>query len=174
MNVRREQVDMGFTKDVFPEGTHIDELCAEIDAIVAEVGGSGGPPSPPPAEDDAVNWSEALKAVSGKPSLLRTIVEAALADIPSVMAAISAGVAADDPVKARLAAHNLRGSVRYFGAKQVVQLAQIIETMGDEEDLTGAARLVAVLEDEVKRLVVSLSNYLRGPCELPAQSTRIG
>ena len=135
---------------------HVNELCAEIDAILAAVGGPGGPPYSAAAEEDVVDWAEALKALSGNPKLLKTIVEAALADIPSVMAAISAAVAADDSMQARLAAHNLRGSIRYFGAERAVQLAQIIETMGDEEDLSGAEKLVAVLENEVQRLVAAL------------------
>jgi PAS domain S-box-containing protein len=141
-----------------------NELFEVIDALVASAPESNASP-PPATEQDTVNWSEALSAMRGEPALLRTVVGAALEEVPRLMAAITEAVAARDATRARLAAHTLRSSIRYFGVAQAVQLAQEIETLGGTDNLASAAELVPCLQEQIGRLVTSLSAYLRGTCE---------
>ena len=77
-----------------------------------------------------VDWPAALKAVRGDEHLLQTIVEVALGEVPRLVAEIHRAAAAGDAQSLRLAAHTLKGSVRYFQAEPVVEPAMRLEAMG--------------------------------------------
>ena len=118
--------------------------------------GSEGPPSGPCADD----WSEVYNAAQGDRGLVTTIVRAALEESPRLVAAIGDAIATCDSMALRLAAHTLKGSVRYFGAAQAVDYAAQLERMGQDRDLTAAPPVFANLDVEMARFVKSLANYL--------------
>jgi HPt (histidine-containing phosphotransfer) domain-containing protein len=88
--------------------------------------------------------------------------EAALVEIPRLMAALRDAVAQGDHAKLRLTAHTLKGSVRYFGARQVCHRASELEELGKRNELAGAASALAALETDVQQLTAVLADYLRG------------
>lgn len=120
---------------------------------------------------DSVDWPEALKSVGGDPVLLKTVIEAALQEVPRLMAALAEAAAAGDATAGRLAAHTLRASIRYFGVTRAIQFARQIEAMGGEDNLAGATEILLLLEDEIKVFVRSLSDHLQTsgePAGLPS------
>ena len=108
-----------------------------------------------------VDWSAALKAVRGNRRLLRVIVDAAAKEIPRVLAAIREAVAGGSPAKLQLAAHTLKGVIRYFASSQGFQQVQRLEKMGQDKNLEGAEESLASLEAEVRLLTPALSEYLQ-------------
>ena len=50
------------------------------------------------------------------------------------------------------AAHKLKGSVGIFGAERALDVAQALENMGREGDLTGAEEACLRLDEEIGRL----------------------
>ncbi len=136
-----------------------EELFAAIECLVDRTAPApptaDGFPAPAPAVS-MIDWSTARKAVRGDDRLLDMIVETALGEIPRLLAEIHRAATAGDCQSLRLAAHTLKGSVRYFGAEPVLEPAFNLETMGQKNDLTGASEVLPVLDLAVEQLMVAL------------------
>ena len=115
------------------------QLFAAIEAVIADRPALSAPPTRSLPQGGGVDWSEALRAVQDNPALLATIVEAALEEIPRLLASIRRAVSDRNSTALRLAAHTLKGSLRYFGAAPAVEQAQCLEQMGSDGDLHAAA-----------------------------------
>ena len=94
------------------------------------------------------------------PILLATIVETALEEIPRLLASIRQALDEGNSVDLRLAAHTLKGSLRYFGAAPAVEQAYRLERMGQEGDFGAAAEALRTLDAETQEVVRCLSQYL--------------
>ena len=137
-----------------------EELFRAIDAIFADR--QHAQASTHTVPQDVVNWAEALKTAQGNRKVLKSMTEAALEEIPQLMLAIRQAIASGDHAKLRFAAHTLKGSVRYFGARQVYEHAAKLEDMGRRDELVDAEAICAALEGEISRVTAVLSDYLRG------------
>ncbi|HMI50631.1 MAG TPA: Hpt domain-containing protein [Candidatus Saccharimonadales bacterium] len=104
----------------------------------------------------AVEKQALLDSLGNDVEFLKTIVGIFLTDCPAMLAAIRAAVAARDPVQIRSAAHELKGSVSFFGATYAVEAAQMLESLGRDEKLAEADEGLSVLEREMAVVVLSL------------------
>ena len=120
-------------------------------------GHTDGSPLP---EDPIVDWAAARKAVRGDERLLQTIVETALGEVPQLLAEIRRAAEAGDCQALRLAAHTLKGSIRYFGAQAVLQPALRLEVMGQEDRLEGADEVLSVLDHSAGQLMAALAERM--------------
>ncbi|HID76413.1 MAG TPA: response regulator, partial [Planctomycetaceae bacterium] len=112
------------------------------------------------AEDDSfVDWDAALKAVRGNQELLKTVVDVARQECPKLLESIRRAIGAGDADALKLAAHTLKGSVRYFGGGSAFELAFALETMGKEKRLDEAPEKLARLEQAVHRFLEALQRY---------------
>jgi two-component system sensor histidine kinase/response regulator len=93
--------------------------------------------------------------------LLRTIVEAAAEEIPRLVTAIREAVASGNAARLQLAAHTLKGAIRYFAAGEGWEHVRRLEKMGQDKNLLEAEQSLACLEAEVQRLTPVLSDYLQ-------------
>ncbi|MCY2950484.1 MAG: response regulator [Planctomycetota bacterium] len=116
---------------------------------------------PAEAREEGVNWLEALQTLQGNDSLLKTVVEAALEEIPRLMAAICQAIASSDAAALRLSAHTLKGSLRYFGQSRVCEELLRLEKMGQDRNLRGAAEVYQMLEPAMRRATQCLQDYLQ-------------
>jgi two-component system sensor histidine kinase/response regulator len=112
------------------------------------------------ADADPVDWPAALNNFRGDILLLDTIVETAVAEIPNLLATIRASVTGDDPKTLHRAAHTLKGSVRYFGAGRVIDLAARLESLGQTGNLHAAREVLPALGDASDLLLASLARRL--------------
>jgi CheY-like chemotaxis protein len=153
---------------------------AELFETIAEVLSAGGPPveprsdaplelpaagprcepAPPAVGQTGVDWSLAREAVQGDEALLRSLVEAALVEFPLQVEQIGRAIAANDPAKLRIAAHTLKGSLRYFGVAQAHALAVRLETMGRTAAMAEAPTTVPPLQAEIQDVLAALRGYL--------------
>jgi len=140
---------------------HIDTLFDAIEALFATPGQPTTSPAPAFLEREMLDWSEALRAVRGDQRLLRIIVEAAVEEIPRVTAAIREAVTTGNAAKLQLAAHTLKGAIRYFASGQGFEQVRCLEKMGRDKNLEGAEQSLASLEAEVRLLLPALADYLR-------------
>jgi two-component system sensor histidine kinase/response regulator len=99
-----------------------------------------------------------LASMENDVSFLRTIIGIFLEDCPEMLSKIRAGVVSSDPVQLMNAAHALRGAVSVFGAKEAVEAATILESMGRQEKLESAPQAVCVLEREIALVLSALAN----------------
>ncbi len=136
---------------------------ALFDAIEASIAAGGGPARSPAALPGrgAADWSEALRVVRGDRRLLRVLVEAAAEEIPRITAAIREAVAAGDAANLQLAAHTLKGAIRYFASGQAFEQVRRLEKMGRDKNLEEAQQSLAALEAEVRLLTPLLADHLR-------------
>jgi two-component system, sensor histidine kinase and response regulator len=119
-----------------------------------------GPPSdaaPPPEPMAGVDWDEALRSVRGSRPLLATIIDAALTEIPRLTQAIDRAMADRDATALRLAAHTLKGSVRYFGAGPAFELSYQLELAAHQGRLDDGPAIIVQLKVAVARITADLA-----------------
>ena len=138
-----------------------DEVLETIGALIAATGESAAPAVSAPPEEGLVDWTEALRAVRGDHRLLRVIVEAAAKEIPSQVTAIREAIAGGNATAVQLAAHTLKGAIRYFASGPGFEQVRRLEKMGQNKNLEGAEQSLARLEAEVQPLIRGLADYLR-------------
>jgi PAS domain S-box-containing protein len=138
-----------------------DEVLETIGALIAATGESAAPAVSAPPEEGLVDWTEALRAVRGDYRLLRVIVEAAAKEIPSQVTAIREAIAGGNATAVQLAAHTLKGAIRYFASGAGFEQVRSLEKMGQNKNLEGAEQCLARLEAEVQPLIRGLADYLR-------------
>jgi signal transduction histidine kinase/CheY-like chemotaxis protein len=122
---------------------------------------AGGPEAEPPSAE-VMDWSEALRSVQGDHDLLRSIAEAFLEECPGLLARIEKAIGQADAVALRVAAHTIKGSARYFGAKPTFEQAFDLEKMAGGGKLDRAEEMAAALHVELERLIPVLENFLGG------------
>ena len=106
--------------------------------------------------DVPFEWDAALESVGGDEAMLRELAEMFFAECPKLMQQIREHIASADGPELRRAAHTLKGSAHVFGAEGVAEAAHRLEEIGREEAFADAAEALALLEDEVARLLPAL------------------
>jgi HPt (histidine-containing phosphotransfer) domain-containing protein len=142
------------------------ELMAAIERALAATDGAAPVAKPTgaacaPVEEPAtaIDWSAAREAVQGDESLLAELVSAFLEECPTLMEEIARAVEDADCAALRLAAHRLKGSMRYFGATRAFDQAFILETIGREGRMADAAAPLETLQSELERLQAQLREH---------------
>ena len=98
-------------------------------------------------------------AANGIPSdagLTNEMARLFLEDYPGRLAEIAEAIAHSDCGRIERAAHALRGSVANFQAREAVEAASLLESLGRSGELSGADEALALLELEMRRLRASL------------------
>ncbi|MCY4603831.1 MAG: response regulator, partial [Gemmatimonadetes bacterium] len=101
-------------------------------------------------------WDAALESVGGDEAMLRELAEMFFAECPKLMQQIREHIAGADGPELRRAAHTLKGSAHVFGAEAAAEAAHRLEEIGREEAFADAEEALALLEDEVARLLPAL------------------
>ena len=112
--------------------------------------------------DVSFEWDAALERVGGDEAMLRDLAEMFFAECPKLMQQIREHIAGADGPELRRAAHTLKGSAHVFGAEEVAEAAHQLEEIGREEAFADAEEALALLEDEVARLLPALRTKIHG------------
>lgn len=110
-------------------------------------------------EPAAIDWQETLQCVQGDRQILDTLIEAVLEEAPAMLQAVRRAVRDLDAKSLRVAAHTLKGAVRYFGARAVFDQAFALEQMGRDGTLEGAEPLVESLSRDLEQVLKELGEY---------------
>ena len=106
--------------------------------------------------DSPFEWDAALESVGGDEAMLRDLAEMFFTECPKLMQQIREHIAGADGPELRRAAHTLKGSSHVFGAEEAADAAHRLEEIGREEAFADAEEALALLEDEVARLLPAL------------------
>jgi HPt (histidine-containing phosphotransfer) domain-containing protein len=98
-----------------------------------------------------------LESLDNDVEFLKTVIGIFLADCPQMMEEIRAAATEHVPTRIMSAAHALKGSVSFFGAKGAVEAARVLESMGRQGNLESLNEALSVLEREMV-LVLSALN----------------
>ncbi len=101
-------------------------------------------------------WDAALESVGGDEAMLRELAEMFFVECPKLMQQIREHIAGADGPELRRAAHTLKGSAHVFGAEGAAEAAHRLEEIGREEAFADAEEALALLEEEVTRLLPAL------------------
>ncbi len=113
-----------------------------------------------PLPSQVCDLSAALLRLGGDTALLREIAGLFREDAPVFLDRLKAALAAGDAAGVRNAAHSLKGLASNFNGEAAVLAALRLEEMGERGQLTAAAEAVQGLEDEVARLMATLTPEL--------------
>ena len=94
-----------------------------------------------------------LRGLDDDIQLAQKLAELFVASSPRVLARIRSGLAAGDAAEVECAAHEMKGALGNFYAACAVGAAAAVESAAQDGDLERAARALAVLETETRRLV---------------------
>jgi two-component system, sensor histidine kinase and response regulator len=138
------------------------ELFGAINTIFSNSKPISGEKTTPPAAacKDAVNWEKALETAQGDRNLLKAISEAALEEFPQRIADLRRAIADGNPAELRLAAHTLKGSLRYFGAASASDQAAKLEAMGQKCQISDCEPILTGLEAEITQVTAALAEHL--------------
>lgn len=113
---------------------------------------------------DLAELSRLREAVSadGNSSLLAELIEVFLSDTPARIAAMrqAGGVGAARALG--MAAHALRGSSTYLGARGMAQICRALEALTDAQSIDGIVPLIDRLDHEFQQVRVALEAQLGG------------
>ncbi len=102
----------------------------------------------------------ALESVKGDSDLLRIVIETYLEESPQLVKRMRDSLGRSDAAELNLAAHSLKGSLRFLGAEEGFQLAYRLELMGRDKAFPEAPDVLQSLETFLNRLTPSLRGYL--------------
>jgi two-component system sensor histidine kinase/response regulator len=108
-----------------------------------------------------VEKQELLESVEGDAEFLNALLGIFLTDYPRILTQIRDAVAGRDAAKVKNAAHELKGSVSFFGVREAVLAAQNLEVMGKEEKLENVDGALAELERQMVRVVLAFEEIQR-------------
>jgi two-component system, sensor histidine kinase len=97
------------------------------------------------------SWSkaQALDRLGGDEELLRELCQIYLEESPKLLEKLRQALAKNDAETVRQVAHSIKGEVGYLGAEKALQAARQLENLGNDNDLSQAAAVFAVLEHEL-------------------------
>ncbi|MDO9017416.1 MAG: ATP-binding protein [Deltaproteobacteria bacterium] len=133
----------------------------ELHAAIAAATGSAGAPGPAAAEDEpadaAYDHDALLSRCEGDLELVREVATIFLEEVPSLLAAVTTALHEGDLRRIRAAAHALRGSLTYFGARAATNAAERLERAETADDLAAAPEHLRALTAHVQRLRAALA-----------------
>ena len=138
----------------------VKRLIEAIESVLNGTSNRSEQPEAEPRSEEVMDWSEALRSVQGDHDLLQGIVEAFLQECPHLVARIEKAIGQRDAVALRVAAHTIKGSAHYFGARETFERAFRLEKMAGDGKLQRAEETAAALHVELERLIPVLEDYL--------------
>ena len=136
----------------------------------APVGSEGAPASGQPvpvvssdaAPEAGFDFSAALHYVGGDRELLDELLGIFVEDAPIRMKALRHAIGSADASELTREAHTLKGALKVIGATTAAGLAQGLEALGRDGNMSEADKLTVALEREMDRLMQSLMASKRG------------
>jgi len=115
---------------------------------------SSAEPAPNRDAPIGIQWEAALAATAGKADLLLELITLFRTEGPRLIQLAQEAFEQKDAKKLRLAAHTLRGSVRYFACDQVSELAARLEQQTAAENWQAIEPLLRALQRAVDQLLI--------------------
>ncbi len=109
-----------------------------------------------------IDWSEALSFVDGDEDLLRVVAGALLGEMTDLESSLADAVALPDAASVKKIGHQLKGALGTIGARTCRDLAERLEGMGAQADLSSAATCFRDFQIELHKLSDVLASFVDG------------
>jgi len=142
----------------------MDLLFAELEAHVRSVKSAACATGQPRKEEnpEAFDKDAVLANVAGDRELLEELTRVFAAEYPRVLGEIRQAIEHADAKKACAAAHLLKGMVGNFGARKALELAQVLEMLGQSGHMEAAGEVFSELQGRVRDLAEALESFGKG------------
>jgi CheY-like chemotaxis protein len=145
-----------------------DELFAAIHSVTGSTLASAPPAGAAPASTEptvadhpsGVDWASIVRRCGGDEAFAVVVAQRFCAQAGSELQQIGMGLASQDAVLVRRAAHTLKGMSAYMGGDTAGELARRIEELGRDNQLSQAAALLSELGIQVDRLLEALAAHV--------------
>jgi len=137
-----------------PKPIRAKDLYKAVETITAAIREAHGGGS------EALDRDYLLAQSGGSAETLKEIVELFAVECPKLMAQIRSAITSGNASDLQRAAHTLKGSIQFFGAKRSAAAAFQLETMGRERTLSEAEEAWLELETEIERLMPLLTDLI--------------
>ncbi len=117
---------------------------------------------PSEGDFDPSALNKLLNLVGGNKVDLAELIRSFLEETPPLLLDLRRGLEMDDVELFRRSAHTLKSSARDFGAIQLSQLSQQLETLSKQETLAAATEMVAQAETAYEPVKTALEEYIKG------------
>jgi two-component system sensor histidine kinase/response regulator len=124
--------------------------------------GSDGTPAGAASPEAGFDFSAALNYVGGDRELLDELLGIFVEDAPIRMKALRHAIGNAEATELTREAHTLKGALKVIGATTAAGLAQGLEALGRDGNMSEADKLAVALEREMDRLMQSLMASKRG------------
>ncbi len=104
-----------------------------------------------------VDWAVALETTGGDRKLLAEIVEAFRLEAPRLIGDLRTALEQENAEFLQRSAHTLKGSLRYFGARELHDQAWVLERAAGRGELAEAAAMVEPLVASCKQLLAAMA-----------------
>jgi HPt (histidine-containing phosphotransfer) domain-containing protein len=129
--------------------THLLQMLSEVQPHVSPLTSM----SPNCDREPLMDWVRAMEVVQGDQALLKDMVDAFIEECPRLIGQIHDAIQTSDCALLQRAAHTIKGSMRYFGAQKIFDLAFELETLGRQGSLEGIPDRLPELETALDRLL---------------------
>jgi PAS domain S-box-containing protein len=137
-------------------GNENDALTHPVVSLNTNSNGHASPLEHPIAAVLDLEAFQALEEMLGQDTVLVDVIEHYLEEAPKLLQTLTLAVAEGNVTALEQAAHSLKSSSAMLGAIQISQLCQQLETMGEQNTLTGATELLSRLRREYETIEVAL------------------
>ncbi|HEY5313439.1 MAG TPA: response regulator, partial [Pirellulales bacterium] len=139
------------------------ELIAVVERLIpgAEPAEQPGTASLAPQPAAELNFDAALRRMDGDRELFQHLAQFFAEDGPALVSQIRQALVARDWPTLELAAHSLKGMARNFEAQQAAKLAGQLEQHGHDHSGDGGEEQLALLDEQVQRLLAALQAFER-------------
>ena len=127
------------------------ELRTVLQRWLSQPDASASTPSSPP-EPTGMDMQKALTFFEGNRQILNEFITLFLKSVPSLIVQIQQAINQASAQDLMYAAHRLKGSVGYLGAKGAFACARHLEQMGRQGDLSQARAVLTALEAELVKI----------------------
>jgi CheY-like chemotaxis protein len=111
------------------------------------------------AQTETVDWKRALDILGNDPRRLKTLVEAIVETLASMLEFVEQAAEMDDGINLEAAARTLKDSIRYLDAYGVFDKAFELERMGRDDRLAEARELLPKFRSSAERLRKACIDY---------------
>ncbi len=132
----------------------------DLEKTLADFARTHSAPTANPAAKIKMLWdkAQALDRLGGDEELLHELCQIFLEESPKLLLKLRQAVVDADAQAVMRAAHSLKGELGYLGAAVASQVARELEDMGHDENLSGAAEALLLLEREMADLHLALTD----------------
>lgn len=109
------------------------------------------------ASTGVIDWQGAMQKSQIPEKALMELAELFLEEAPRMLSEIRSALEQGDSRTLKRAAHTLKGSASVFEARSVAETAKQMESLGKDEQLGEARKLLATLEQEIGRVLSAVA-----------------